>query len=81
MAATGEAASRVARRLGVEQVGDAPEIDGWVQVVLDAHPAEVARYRDGEDRLLGFFMGEAMKRSGGKADPSRLREALLGRLG
>ncbi len=69
-----------AERLGLVQVGDPGAVDGWVQEVLDAHPDEVARYRGGERRLFGFFMGEAMKASRGRADPILVRRLLQQRL-
>ena len=50
----------------------------WVDEVLAAHPAEVARYRGGETKLMGFFVGQVMKRSGGKADPKGVQPVLAG---
>jgi aspartyl-tRNA(Asn)/glutamyl-tRNA(Gln) amidotransferase subunit B len=70
------AAEAAAARLGVLQVSDAGAIDGWVRDVLDAHPGEVARYRAGEEKVLGFLVGQAMQRSGGRADPKRVSAAL-----
>ena len=54
---------------------------GWVDEVLAAHPAEVARYRGGELKLMGFFVGQVMKRSKGKADPKGVQPVLQGKLG
>jgi len=75
----GEAAA-IARRLGLVQVQDAGAIEQWVRAVLEAHPAEVARYRGGETKLLGFFTGQVMKRSQGKADPKAANAALTAAL-
>jgi aspartyl-tRNA(Asn)/glutamyl-tRNA(Gln) amidotransferase subunit B len=75
----GTPSSIVADR-GLEQVRDTSAIDAWVTDVVDAHPDEVARYRDGEARLIGFFVGQVMQRSGGKADPRRVNEALRAKL-
>ncbi len=75
-----EAALAVAERLGLLQVSDAGAIDGWVRETLAAHPAEVARYRKGETKLLGFFTGQVMKRSKGKADPAAVNAALVAAL-
>jgi aspartyl-tRNA(Asn)/glutamyl-tRNA(Gln) amidotransferase subunit B len=65
------------------QVGDADQLGAWIETVLTAHPDEVQRYSQGETRLIGFFMGEIMKASRGRADPKRvqpaLREKLTGR--
>ncbi len=71
----------VAERLGLIQVGDAEAIGAWVDEVLAANPKEVERYRAGEAKLLGFFTGQVMKRSQGKADPKRVGEVLRGKLG
>ena len=44
-----------------------------VERVVGAHPDKVAAYREGRTNLLGFFMGQVMKASGGKADPERAK--------
>jgi aspartyl-tRNA(Asn)/glutamyl-tRNA(Gln) amidotransferase subunit B len=72
--------SVLAERLGVVQVGDTGKLGAWVDEVLAAHPAEVARYKGGEQKLIGFFTGQVMKRSGGKADPKGVAPLLLDRL-
>jgi Asp-tRNA(Asn)/Glu-tRNA(Gln) amidotransferase B subunit len=48
--------------------------------VLTANPGKVAEYRAGRTGLIGFFMGAAMRESGGKADPERTRALLEERL-
>ena len=65
---------------GLAQVSDAHRIEGWVHEVLEAHPDEVTRFLEGERRLQGFFMGEIMKRSRGKADPGEVARILGARL-
>ena len=52
----------------------------WVDDVIAAHPAEVARYRGGEVKLIGFFVGQVMKKSGGKADPKGVQPVLQEKL-
>jgi aspartyl-tRNA(Asn)/glutamyl-tRNA(Gln) amidotransferase subunit B len=66
--------------MGLAQVSDADRIDAWVDDALTSHPQEVERYRGGEKRLRGFFMGEVMKRSRGKADPQEVARRLGARL-
>ena len=65
---------------GLRQVGAGADLDRWVDEVLAAHPDEVEQYKGGKDRLLGFFVGQVMQASGGKADPkqvgAQLREKL-----
>ena len=70
----------VAERLGLVQVSDHGALAGWVGEVLEAHPAEVARYRGGETKLMGFFVGQVMKRSKGKADPKGVQPVLQEKL-
>ena len=70
----------IAGRLGVVQVGDSDQLGRWIDEVLAAHPAEVARYKGGETKLVGFFTGQVMKRSGGKADPKGVGALLAERL-
>ncbi len=74
-------AKAVAERLGLVQVSDTGALAGWVDEVLRAHPGEVERYRAGEKRLLGFFVGQVMKMSQGKADPKGVQPVLLAKLG
>ena len=66
----------MAERLGLVQVSDQGALAGWVDEVLAAHPAEVARFRGGETKLMGFFVGQVMKRSQGKADPKGVQPVL-----
>ncbi|HSM01389.1 MAG TPA: Asp-tRNA(Asn)/Glu-tRNA(Gln) amidotransferase subunit GatB [Acidimicrobiia bacterium] len=58
------------------QISDESAIGAEVDAVLAAHPGEVGRIRDGEDRLVGFLVGQVMKATGGKADP-RLVDRLI----
>jgi aspartyl-tRNA(Asn)/glutamyl-tRNA(Gln) amidotransferase subunit B len=70
----------IAKRLGLIQVRDTGALEAWVDEVLAAHPEEVARYRGGETKLLGFLVGQVMKRSRGKADPVGVQPVLRARL-
>ncbi|MDQ6996489.1 MAG: Asp-tRNA(Asn)/Glu-tRNA(Gln) amidotransferase subunit GatB, partial [Mariprofundus sp.] len=67
---------------GLKQVSDTGAIDAIISEVMDASPAQVAGYRAGKDKLLGFFVGQVMKASRGKANPGlvnqRLKELLKG---
>ena len=76
MASSGGAPREVAERLGLIQVRDNAALEAWVDEVLAAHPGEVARYRAGEAKLLGFLTGQVMKRSRGKADPKGVQPIL-----
>jgi glutaminyl-tRNA synthetase len=73
--------AEIVRRLGLEQVSDEGALGAVIDQVLSSCPDEVARFRDGEARLIGFLLGQVMRRTGGKADPKSTRELLLQRLG
>jgi aspartyl-tRNA(Asn)/glutamyl-tRNA(Gln) amidotransferase subunit B len=77
----GEEPKAAAQRLGLVQVRDQSALAGWVDEVLAAHPAEVARFKGGETKLMGFFVGQVMKRSQGKADPKGVQPVLQEKLG
>lgn len=82
LAAPGTAGTvrEVANSLGLVQVQDTGALEGWVDEVLAAHPSEVARFRGGEAKLIGFFVGQVMKKSGGKADPKGVTPILQRKL-
>jgi aspartyl-tRNA(Asn)/glutamyl-tRNA(Gln) amidotransferase subunit B len=80
MEKNGEGAREIAERLGLVQVGDTDALGQWVDEVLAASPGEVARYRGGEAKLIGFFVGQVMKKSGGKADPKKVQPVLMEKL-
>jgi aspartyl-tRNA(Asn)/glutamyl-tRNA(Gln) amidotransferase subunit B len=80
MADSGASAAQIVEAEGLAQVSDAGAVEGWVRETLEAHPDELARFRGGEARLRGFFMGEVMKRSGGRADPKEVNRILGDRL-
>ncbi len=80
MVETGEEAGVIVEREGLVQVRDSDRIEAWVDEVLEGHPDEVARFRGGEKRLQGYFMGEVMKRSRGKADPGEVARLLARKL-
>ncbi|MFW6198494.1 MAG: glutamine--tRNA ligase/YqeY domain fusion protein, partial [Acidobacteriota bacterium] len=75
----GEPAAIVERR-GLEQVGDPERLTPVVEGILESHPDKVREYRGGKTGLLGFFMGQVMRHTDGKADPEVAREILLQRL-
>jgi aspartyl-tRNA(Asn)/glutamyl-tRNA(Gln) amidotransferase subunit B len=77
VAANGGEPLATAERLGLVQVRDTSALEGWVTEVLAANPGEVARFRAGEAKLLGFLVGQVMKKSQGKADPKGVQPVLL----
>ena len=61
---------------GLTQIDDTAELEKIVEEVLLGHPIEVARYKEGKHQLIGFFVGEVMKKTKGKANPHIVNELL-----
>jgi aspartyl-tRNA(Asn)/glutamyl-tRNA(Gln) amidotransferase subunit B len=80
MSSSPDSAKAIAERLSLVQVGDSDALATWVDEVLAASPSEVRRYKGGETKLIGFFVGQVMKKSGGKADPKKVQPVLIERL-
>jgi len=81
MARTGRSCPEaIMRERGLEQVSDVGALESAVKKVLDENPNELERYRQGETKLLGFFVGQVMKASSGKADPKKVGEIVSNRL-
>ena len=81
MFATGKAASAIVEEKGLRQVTDTGAIEAVIDDVLAKNPDKVAEYRGGKDKLFGFFVGQTMKASGGKANPALVNEILKAKLG
>jgi len=77
VAATGKDPNAIVEEKGLSQISDAGALREAARKVMDANPAEVARYRAGKTRLLGFFVGEVMKATRGKANPREVNAILL----
>ncbi len=77
---SGAEAARIVAERGLTQVTDPDAIEGVVDQVLSQHPERVAEYRGGKEKLLGFFVGQVMKATGGKANPKLVNEALEAKL-
>jgi aspartyl-tRNA(Asn)/glutamyl-tRNA(Gln) amidotransferase subunit B len=77
---TGKKASEIVNEKGLKQVADEGFIEQVVDEVLKAFPKEVERYRNGEEKLMGFFVGQVMKKTQGKANPKLVNEILSSRL-
>jgi aspartyl-tRNA(Asn)/glutamyl-tRNA(Gln) amidotransferase subunit B len=80
MVETGRPAAEIVEAGGLAQVSGSEPLEEWVRAALADYPDEVSRYQAGEERLLGFFIGEVMKRSAGRADPKAARAVLSQRL-
>ena len=65
---------------GLKQITDTGAIDAIVDKVIASNPSQVAEYRGGKDKLIGFFVGQVMKETGGKANPAQVNQALKAKL-
>ena len=80
MVDSGKTAREIIETEGLSQVQDSDELNAWVDAVIEENSDEVERYRSGETRLIGYFVGQTMRKSQGRADPKALSALLRGRL-
>ncbi|MDX8410669.1 MAG: Asp-tRNA(Asn)/Glu-tRNA(Gln) amidotransferase subunit GatB [Mariprofundaceae bacterium] len=72
----GKSADAIIEEKGLKQVSDSGAIDAIIQQVMEANPRQLEQYRDGKDKLFGFFVGQVMKATQGKANPATVNERL-----
>jgi len=77
---TGKSADAIIQERGLVQVSDTAEIDRMVEEVLVANPGQLESYRSGKEALFGFFVGQVLKASKGKANPKIVNERLKAKL-
>ena len=70
------AAAEIVKAEGLAQVSDGGELEEACKRVVDAHPEEATRFRGGNAKLMGFFVGAVMKETGGKGNPKAVNEIL-----
>ena len=80
VAASAEAGFAADEYLSRMAVSDTAELEPVIDSVLAANPGQVAAYQDGKEGLLGFFVGQVMKETGGKANPKVVNELLREKL-
>ena len=80
MAESGNTATAIVEEQGLVQVSDTSAIDPIVDAIIEGHPDEVERYRGGQKKLIGFFVGQVMKQTKGKANPKVVNEILRKKL-
>ncbi|MEJ2059287.1 MAG: Asp-tRNA(Asn)/Glu-tRNA(Gln) amidotransferase subunit GatB [Gammaproteobacteria bacterium] len=73
-------ADAVIEKRGLKQITDTGAIEAVIDEVITANPAQVEQYRGGKDKLLGFFVGQVMKVSKGKANPAQVNDLLKKKL-
>jgi aspartyl-tRNA(Asn)/glutamyl-tRNA(Gln) amidotransferase subunit B len=80
MWAEGEGADAIIEKKGLRQITDTGAIEQAIEDVMAGNPGQLADYRSGKDKLFGFFVGQVMKATGGKANPAQLNELLKKKL-
>nr|WP_298795366.1 Asp-tRNA(Asn)/Glu-tRNA(Gln) amidotransferase subunit GatB [uncultured Acetobacter sp.] len=80
MVETGEGPDAIVEKKGLRQVTDTGVIDTAIESVMTKHADKVAQYRSGKDKLFGFFVGQVMKETKGKANPALVNDALKSKL-
>ena len=78
---SGSSADAVIAEKGLRQITDSAAIERVIDEVFARNPAQLAEYRSGKDKLFGFFVGQVMKATGGKANPGQLNDLLKKKLG
>jgi aspartyl-tRNA(Asn)/glutamyl-tRNA(Gln) amidotransferase subunit B len=77
----GKSADALIEAKGLKQITDSSAIESVIDAVMAANPKQLADYRSGKDKLFGFFVGQVMKATQGKANPAQLNELLKRKLG
>jgi aspartyl-tRNA(Asn)/glutamyl-tRNA(Gln) amidotransferase subunit B len=76
----GGAADSIIAKQGLKQITDTGAIEAIIDAIIAANPEQLAQYKAGKDKLFGFFVGQAMKATAGKANPGQLNELLKRKL-
>lgn len=80
MLKSGKPAAQIVEEKGLKQVTDTGAIEKAIDQILAANADKVAEYKSGKDKLFGFFVGQVMKATGGKANPAMLNDLLKKKL-
>jgi aspartyl-tRNA(Asn)/glutamyl-tRNA(Gln) amidotransferase subunit B len=81
MWAEGRGADEIIDARGLRQITDSGAIEQAIDGIMAANPKQLAEYRSGKDKLFGFFVGQVMKATQGKANPAQLNDLLKRKLG
>ncbi len=76
MMESGDSADAVIEAKGLKQVSDTGAIDALIREVMETNPQQVEQYRNGRDKLFGFFVGQVMKATRGQANPAVVNQRL-----
>jgi len=73
---SGKKAGQIVKERGLVQISDETEIIAVVEQILEKNPAQLKKYKEGKEKLFGFFIGQVMKKTGGKANPALVNKVL-----
>jgi aspartyl-tRNA(Asn)/glutamyl-tRNA(Gln) amidotransferase subunit B len=76
----GGSAKELVERKGLIQISDTGALEAAIDEIIAAYPDELSKYRAGKTKLLGFFVGQVMKQTGGRADPKLTNQLLAQKL-
>jgi len=77
---TKDTADEIIEKQGLKQITDTGAIEAIIDQIIANNPEQLAQYRSGKDKLFGFFVGQAMKATAGKANPQQLNDLLKAKL-
>ena len=81
MLLSGKSANEIINEKGLKQIDDDDAIERAVIEVINENQQQVEKYKSGNDRLFGFFVGQTLKKMGGKANPQKVNEIVRKQLG
>lgn len=80
MAQTGKGAKDIIESKGLKQISNSGELETIIDKIIGENPGEVEKYRAGNTKLMGFFVGEVMRATKGQANPKAVNEILRKKL-
>jgi aspartyl-tRNA(Asn)/glutamyl-tRNA(Gln) amidotransferase subunit B len=80
MYSTGKPAEQIIQEKDLVQISDTGALEKMVQEVIDANPGQAEEFRNGKDKLMGFFVGQVMKASKGQANPELVNKIIKEKL-
>jgi len=78
---SGQTAGAIVEAKGLKQISDSSEIEGLVDEIIAGNPGQVEQFKGGNEKILGWFVGQVMKATQGKANPGLVNQVLRKKLG
>jgi aspartyl-tRNA(Asn)/glutamyl-tRNA(Gln) amidotransferase subunit B len=77
---SGQDAAVIVEEKGLKQVSDSGAIEGEIDTIIAANPDKVAEYQGGKEKIIGWFVGQVMQATKGKANPQMVNQLLREKL-